>query len=145
VASQVLVYRVAGHAYAVPIADVIETMRALPLKYIAGAADSVLGMSIIRGIATPVIDAGRLFGERPTAAERLITLRVGSRVVALAVDEVVGVRSIEAGQAPAPVLGAGSRSLEQIAMLDGELLLVLQRSVVISDELLATLTRATDA
>jgi light-regulated signal transduction histidine kinase (bacteriophytochrome) len=46
----------------------------------------VCGLSIIRGTPAPVVDIGLLLGEQPTRADRLVAIRVGKRIVALAVD-----------------------------------------------------------
>jgi purine-binding chemotaxis protein CheW len=140
-----LLFRAAGRAYALPVAHVIETMRALPLEKIAGAVEPILGMSIIRGAPTPVIDGGVAFAHSPSTAARLVTLRVGDRTVAIAVDEVIGVRALnhEAMQFTPRVLhGAAGGALDRVGTLDGELLLVLEATRIVSTELLETLDAA---
>jgi purine-binding chemotaxis protein CheW len=98
-ADVVLVCRVGGWLCALPIAQVEETMRPLPVEPLAAVPAFVLGLSIIRGVPTPVVDTGALLGarDRPRPS-RLVVLRLqdGDRKVALAVEAVLGVRTIPA-------------------------------------------------
>jgi purine-binding chemotaxis protein CheW len=91
-----LVCRLATRLCALPLENVAETMRPLPIEPLAGMPASVLGLSVIRGQPVPVIEAARLFDETGPEPQRFITIRIGGRLVALAVDSVLGVRSIEA-------------------------------------------------
>ncbi|HEY2744390.1 MAG TPA: chemotaxis protein CheW, partial [Polyangia bacterium] len=89
-----IVARVGARLCAVPLTHARETMRMLPIEPLAGAPPFVLGLAIIRGQAVPVIDLGALIGGGGAPA-RLITLNVGERSVAIAVDAVVGVQRLE--------------------------------------------------
>ena len=75
--SQTLVVRVCTRLCAVPLAHVVETMRPLPVERIAGMPSFVRGVSIIRGVPTPVVDLGVVLGTPGEAAERFVTLRLG--------------------------------------------------------------------
>jgi purine-binding chemotaxis protein CheW len=104
---------------------VIEVMRPLPLERVADTRDFVLGMSVVRGEAVPVVDAGRLLdGRAATSGGRLVTLRIGRRRIALCVDDVLGVRAIpeEALREVPPLLGAASETRVALGALDGRLL-----------------------
>lgn len=127
-----LLVRAAGQLCAIPIAHVIETLRPLPVRPIQAVDDSVLGVSIIRGTPTVVIDASRLFGA-PATPRRLVTLRTGSRVVALAVEAVIGVRELAADSLQALPALLAARSLEAIGAADAELLVVLGASYLVPD------------
>jgi purine-binding chemotaxis protein CheW len=120
---------------------VIETMRPLPCNALLGVEPPVLGMSIIRGVATPVLDGGMLLGHAPTVGGRYVTVRAGSRTVAIAVDEVVGVRTLTDGMLDElpPLARAAGDAFEQIGLLDGELLVVLRGARLVPDAILATL------
>jgi len=87
-----LIVGLEGCFCAVPITHVIETMRPLPVEPISGVPSFVQGISIIRGIPTPVVDLGAILGTPGERPERFVTLRVGDRQVALSVNAVVGVR-----------------------------------------------------
>jgi purine-binding chemotaxis protein CheW len=57
-----LVVGVKGRLCAVPLTHVIEIMRPLPVEPISDVPLFVQGVSIIRGIPTPVVDLGALLG-----------------------------------------------------------------------------------
>lgn len=115
-----------GTLAALPVDCVLETMRPLEIEAIAGAPSFVLGAAVVRGRATPVIDAAELFGSTAEAS-RWIAIRVGGRDVVLAVHSVVGVQALDlAGAAPPPLLARAARAaISELAALDGELLAVL--------------------
>ena len=138
-----LLCRVHTRLCALPLAQVIETMRPLPIEPIADAARFVCGVAVIRGVPVPVVDAARLLGteEEPHPA-RFVTLRTGTRRIALAVTGVLGIRAIpdEAVQQLPPLLrDAGADVVAAIGRLDSELLLVLRSLRIIPNELWATI------
>jgi purine-binding chemotaxis protein CheW len=108
---------------------VSETMRPLAVEHLAGMPSFVAGVAIVRGVPTPVIDAGRLLGiaDAPRAS-RFVALRVGDRRAVMAVDAVLGVRSLlpEALEELPPLLrDASSDVIARIGTLDADLLVVL--------------------
>lgn len=132
-----LVCRARALLCALPVARVIETMRPLPVEPLAGAPPFVRGLSIIRGAPVPVVDAGSLLGagggERWT---RYVALRCGERRVALAVEEVVGVRTLSPevlGDLPPLLDAAGAEIVSRVGTLDARLLLVLQEARLVPD------------
>ena len=131
-----LVCRSGGRALAVPLQHVAETMRPLATEPLAGAPAFVVGVSLIRGAPTPVVDVAALFGGvSATAATRFVTLRAGARHVALAVDAVVGIRAIDRAtiEAVPPLLAeAAAELVEAMGRLDAELLLVLRGARVLT-------------
>jgi purine-binding chemotaxis protein CheW len=140
-----LVCRVGMRLCALPLSQVIETMRPLPLEPFAGTPQFVKGLSIIRGTAIPVVDAGRLFGEPDTAAERLVTVDVGNRHLALAVDGVIGVQdfAVESlDDLPALVREAAGDIVSAIGVLDGDLLLLMGSARIVPEALIAALGEA---
>src|SRR6185295_1225682 len=74
---------------ALPLDHVTETLRPLPIQPVPVAPPFILGLSVIRGEPVPVVDLGRLMGfpEEPRI-RRLVSVRVGSRRAALAVEAV---------------------------------------------------------
>jgi purine-binding chemotaxis protein CheW len=97
----------------------------------------VTGVSVIRGAAVPVLDAGALFGSAaPSAPARFVVIRTGGRRLALAVEGVVGVREIRGAalQALPSILGEASHeTVAAIGTLDAELLVVLRAARILPE------------
>ncbi len=127
---RVLICRVGRRSCALPIDAVIETMRPLPIEPMADAHPSVLGVSVIRAKPTVVVDLARLLEADAGTPARFVTIRTGPRTVALAVEEVVDVRTIEpaALQALPPLLAGGHAVVASLGATDRELLVVLEAS-----------------
>jgi len=129
----------------VPISGVIEVMRCQPVVAISNLPRFVMGVSIIRGDRVPVVDLCELLGAagEQTGRTRLVTVRVGSRVVALAVDSVTGIREFERNllaNVPPLLACAHPEALAAIGLLDRELLMVLDESRMVPDEILAEMS-----
>lgn len=105
-----LVARIATALWAIPIAHVVETLR--PLAFGPADHEIFVGNSVIRGIATPVLDGGTLLGAS-SVPTRCVVLRFGEERRGVLVDEVVGVRTIAAaalgGYPGLPQTAAGER------------------------------------
>ena len=98
----------------------------------------VRGVAVIRGVPVPVVDAASVLEERAACSphpSRFVALKTGGRRVALAVDEVLGVKEIRSTNlAELPPLLAGARErTAAMAILDNELLLVLQSARFVPD------------
>jgi purine-binding chemotaxis protein CheW len=133
-----LVYRAGAQLCAVPLDCVVEVMRALPVKPVSGGPPYVCGVCIIRGEPVAVVDTGVLVGNRPTAFERLITVRTGSGTVALAAEAVLGICAIGAeklSQLPPLLRGAAAETIAAIGTLDAELLFVLRTALIVPEGL----------
>jgi purine-binding chemotaxis protein CheW len=140
--SLALVCRVRSTLCALPLSSVIETLRPLPIEPLGGAPPFVCGVSIIRGEPMPVVDGGLLIGVGQARATRLVTLRVGARSVALAVDAVLGVRSFEAAGLrglPPLLREAASTTVAALGSLDQELLVVLESGRLVPEQVFAGL------
>lgn len=125
---------------ALPLRDVIETLRPLPIEPLAGAPSYVCGLSILRGAPVPVVDLGLLLGAEQVQATRLVALRVGVRSAALAVGAVLGVRTLDADSALPPLLKqAGQGAIQTLGSLDRELLLVLEGARLVPEHVYALL------
>lgn len=132
-----LICRVQARLCALPLAHVVETMRALPVEAVAGAPHFVPGLALIRGAPVPVVDTARLLGAQDGCANRFVIVTAGERRVALAVDDVLGVRAVPAGSLhPLPALlhEAGGDVVAAIGLLDAELLLVLRSTRLLPDD-----------
>lgn len=135
----------AGRVCALPMAHVRETMRPLPVERFPGAPEFVLGVSVIRGRAVPVVDLSLLLGAaRPeSAARRFVTLRLEPRDVALSVSDVLGVGELDPGQLsalPALVDSARAELIEALGTLDARLLRVLRAASILPESTWAALS-----
>ncbi|MEO8904480.1 MAG: chemotaxis protein CheW [Polyangiaceae bacterium] len=126
-----------------PLEHVIETLRPLPLSPFDGMPPFVSGLSVIRGAPVPVVDLGRLLGnERSAARGRWVLARAQGRRVALAVEQVIGVRGLSMPSLIAlpPLLGEASAELvSQVGALDTRLLLILESGRVLPESVWASL------
>jgi purine-binding chemotaxis protein CheW len=126
-----------SHQFALPVPHVIETMRMLPIKSLAGAPPMVRGICIIRGAPTPVVDSALMFNEPPAQCERLVTVRTGKRTVAFATQAVLGVQVISADALQRlPPLLSNVQTIAAMRALDGELVFLLQIARIVPDDVL---------
>jgi purine-binding chemotaxis protein CheW len=143
-----LLCRTGDRLLAVPVANVVETMRPLPVESFPGINRFVLGVSKIRGAVVPVIDVGGLTGDGGISAGvpgRFVTLAFDGRTVALAVDAVIGVRTLDDAildDLP-PLLDSVDReNLSAIGILDAHLLVVLDSSHLVPESVWTSLTES---
>jgi purine-binding chemotaxis protein CheW len=137
-----LVTRVGAVICALPIEDVVEIMRPLPVEQIGRAGDPALaaidGVAMIRGAPVPVVDARTLLGiaASPEPTGRFVVVRSASRRIALAVDAVIDVRRIDRAALSRlpPLLEAANRaSVAAIGSHDEGLLVVLEAARLLPD------------
>jgi len=132
-----LICRSAGHLCALPLERVREIMRPLPLERTAGHKPGgpgfVLGAAVVRGAVVPVVSLSGLLGvDNAPPAGRYISLRLGERHAALAVESVEGIRELQAPGAIAPLLGAVEHeAVKAVAAHDAELLFVLEAAKLV--------------
>ena len=129
---------------ALALRDVKETMRPLPVEPLAGAPPFVRGLATIRGFPTPVVDVGRLLSPSESSITpklsaslaRFVSLELGERKAALAVDAVLGVRSVPSGvllNIPPLLQEACASMISVVGVLDARLLLVLETARLVPD------------
>jgi purine-binding chemotaxis protein CheW len=139
-----LISRTHSWLCALPIASVRETMRPLPCEPLAQMPPFLLGVSIIRGAAVPVINVASLLGfSDPAQFRRIVTLKVGERAIALAVEEVVGIRAIALGSEQTPPLlhRVAEDAVSAIATLDQQLLYVLESACLVPESVWQSMTQ----
>ncbi|MEI9850835.1 MAG: chemotaxis protein CheW [Sphingomonas sp.] len=138
-----ILFRARSLLCALPIGLVQEVMRPLPAEPLAAAPGFVVGVSLIRGAAVPVVDAGALIGAREAPAfTRYLTLRAGEGSVALAVEAISGIRDLPPAsmrRLPPLLRDAGAEMLSTLGALDAELLRVLKLARTVTDRILAAL------
>jgi purine-binding chemotaxis protein CheW len=89
--------RVAGEAYAFPVADVLEIADYGEVARVPGAPAAILGVRNLRGQVLPVVDLASVLGLSPgLAAERIVVAESGGRRAGLAVDSVDDVEELSA-------------------------------------------------
>ena len=112
---------------ALPLTHVREIMRPLPVTPAGSGGDRRTGYATIRGIATPVVEAALLLGAS-VRATRVVALTSGSRQIALAVEDVLGlIQLCNASGSQLPLFDARVASLGAIDPALPGLLLTMQR------------------
>jgi purine-binding chemotaxis protein CheW len=112
-------------------------MRPLPVEFVASAPAFVSGVTLVRGAPVPVVDLAALLhinsASQPT---RFVTVRTGRRSVVLAVEVVVGIRSLDStllSDLPPLLQEAPEDFVTALGGLDSELLLVLQTACLVPE------------
>ena len=142
----VLLVRVAGAICGLTVSDVIETMRPLPVEPLANMPDFMRGIALIRGAAVPVIELAAVFDARSSSrTARFVTIRVGERCIALAVESVIGVAELGEHRfegLPPLLKNARSDAIQAIGTLDAELLVLLRASRLVPEAVWKNLDRS---
>ena len=131
-----LVFRAGSLLCALPLDEVVETMRPLETHPLAGTPGFVLGISVLRGVPTPVIDVARLLAGVAGDVERYVAVRTERGPVALAIGTVLGIQATDAGPAEAhpSLLGGSHRLVAGVGTLGSEPMLLLQSMRAVPDE-----------
>lgn len=96
----VVVVRIDAGRYAFRLEDVVEVQRMVAVLPLPDAPPVVEGIIDVRGRIVPVLDVRSRFGHpprRPSPGDRLVLARAGGRDVALRVDDVLGIQTIDHG------------------------------------------------
>lgn len=120
-----LCVRAASFTCALPLADVVETMRPLPVKSLRGAPFHVLGLALVRGQPSVVVDVSLLLGGQAAApAHRFVSLRTEGQPMVLAVEAVLGIRHVDLDSMQPMPRGLGSHTASRgLGTLDQSLIL----------------------
>ena len=92
----------------------------------------------MRGTPVPVVDAGLLVGQASTQSGRLISLKVGDRRIALAVDAVLGIRRFDTDtfrQLPPLLRDVAGETLAAVGARDAELMFTLRAARIVPGDL----------
>lgn len=132
-----LICRCGSLLCALALEHVMESMRPLPVSPVPAMPSFLLGLAIIRGSATPVVHVALLMGEaEPVAPTRFVSMKMGARTAAFAVDSVVGIRALKrelVQEIPILLQKVESGGVAAITLLDTELLLVLESARIIPE------------
>lgn len=140
---QLVLCRVAGHVYGIELGTVREIIPARRATRLPGASAHVSGLVNVRGTIVTVIDLGiRLAPDARAAAARggeagsIVLIEHGTKLVGVAVDEVLDVRrevDLELGtEAESLVRG---RAVRAVGRLDGEVIALLDIHDIIAQVL----------
>lgn len=113
---------------ALPLGEVVEVMRPLPLQPVGGGLPFLAGISVVRGQARPVVDLAALLAVASPPAERFVCLRTGDRRLILAVGGVRGIRRFdeaELAELPPLLREAHGDYADRLALVDGDAAVVL--------------------
>ncbi|MBI5411306.1 MAG: purine-binding chemotaxis protein CheW [Nitrospirae bacterium] len=102
---RLVVFDLEGQRYGLPLEAVERVLSMVAVTPLPQAPAIVLGVVNLRGAVVPVLDIRRRFGAPPRAygpAAHLIVARTSRRIVALPVDEVLGVNAVAAKAVTAP-------------------------------------------
>jgi purine-binding chemotaxis protein CheW len=135
-AALALVFRAGSLLCALRLDEVIETMRPLPTRPLAGTPPYVPGITIVRGVPAPVLDVARLLAGEAVGTARFVAVRTEHGPVAFATGPVLGVRPTPPA-GPAAYPGVSSRLVAGVGMIGAEPLLLLQSLRVVPDEVWA--------
>lgn len=136
-----LLFRAGPQLCAIDLGQVVETMRPLHVRPVAGTPDAVSGVCVMRGVPVPVLDVGVLLSGARADVSRFVAVRGEQAPVALATGPVVGIRPVTAdptterlrdalGGSAAVVSGIGTDGTEPLLLLDGSAVLaVVARAV----------------
>jgi purine-binding chemotaxis protein CheW len=136
-----LVFRAGPLLCALRLDEVIETMRPLANQPIAGTPAFVIGICIMRGIPTLVIDVARLLGDATAEVSRFISVRTERGPVAFATGAIEGVRTVSAQStqySPALLGDAAGRLIAAVGTIDAAPVLLLPTMRLVPDEVWAT-------
>ena len=132
-----LVFR-AGPLYcALPLDEVVETMRPLPTRPLAGTPPYVRGLTILRGAPSPVIDVTRLLTGVDGDVARYVAVRAGRGPVACATGTVLGVQHVEVEPPEGPsalFTGATKALIAAVGTIGTDPLLLLRSIRAVPDE-----------
>ena len=143
--TSILVVKAGLRRCALRISDVIETMRPLPTEPVRESPIFIRGLSIIRGAPVPVVDLAMLLGDSaPAEVFRFVSMRVGKRRLALALREVLGLRTLEDSllEGMPPLLCEKNSMLDAVGVLDSEFVLLLGTARIIPDDAWAALEKS---
>jgi purine-binding chemotaxis protein CheW len=131
-----LVFRAGQLLCALRLDEVIETMRPLAVRPLAGTPAFVRGVTIMRGVPTPVVDVARLLGGEQAEVARFVAVRTERGPVAFATGTVLGIRpaTADTGARHATLIGSSGALVAGVGTLDAEPLLLLQSMRVVPDE-----------
>ncbi|HJU90094.1 MAG TPA: chemotaxis protein CheW [Gemmatimonadaceae bacterium] len=133
---QLVMFRLGERPYAIQLSVVREIIPHRAGTRVPGAPSFVPGLINVRGTIITVVDLGmRLHGESSSRAEgSIVLIERGSRVVGMAVDEVLDVVRVAESELEPPA--PGTESVQAAARVGGAVVMVLNLEEIVSHVLL---------
>lgn len=114
--------------YALPLAAVRRVVRMVEVTPLPKAPEVVLGVIDVQGNILPVVSIRKRFGlaeSEGSLSDQLVVADMGTRVVALVVNSVIGILEATAEEiTEAQTIIPGAQYVEGIARLQGEILFI---------------------
>jgi len=124
--ARVLVFRMGDERFGIPLSDVHEVLDAQPIQRVPDAANTVLGVTSIRGALTTVYDVRTLLSSGGTVDGALLVFDRGDRRIAVAIDDVFDATLVESGELlPVPRRAASDGLLSGMLRRGSDLVAVL--------------------
>lgn len=137
---KVVVFMLHEQVYGIDIESVIEIIKMESITKVPGTPDFVEGVINIRGKVIPVLDLCKRMNmpkSEVSASTRVIIVEAGGVTVGMLVDAVSEVLSFPASsvEPPPPIIADSSiDALKGIALVDGQLIILLDLAKVLYDE-----------
>ncbi|MDI6871737.1 MAG: chemotaxis protein CheW [Bacillota bacterium] len=134
---QLVVFNLAGEDFGVPIAQVREIIRLVPITAIPKAPPSVLGIINLRGKIIPVISLRQRFGfpkETNDDATRIVVSELKGEIAGFVVDAVTEVLRLDEAAIDLPpesASGVDAAFIKGVAKIDERLVIVLDLEKVL--------------
>lgn len=131
--AELLAFRLGRERFAFDVRALDEALDAPAIDRVAGSDASILvGLVRLAGRTVSVFDAGRLLGAGATQGGHVLVMRSGSRRIALLVDEVDDVVTLDLGAIKPPPFDAADDLLLGVTWGDGDLTSILDARALIS-------------
>lgn len=142
VARRTLLFRVGSAVYGCDIDDIREIVPFRPATRLPGAPGYVAGLINLRGTIVTVLDLGRLLdAKRERVAENssimLVSIPGSSRLVGVAVEEVMDVRVVGTSADDVIADSAGNDAVRGLAHVDGGTVILLDIHSLVRQVLLS--------
>lgn len=117
-----------GELFGVPLREVVEISKLLPIVPVPFSPKFVLGVINVRGEIIPVIDLKTILKlNKGTEEERVVLVESNKGKVGILVDKVVGVVRVEEERLePNPMVGRYSEFIRNVAQLPEGLICILE-------------------
>jgi purine-binding chemotaxis protein CheW len=130
---ELLVVRIGGERFAVPLEAVDELVESPQLRTVPGAPDALLGLFTLGDATLPLYSPSAILGAEPLGEKVALVMRGGRARVALAVDDADDVISVSLAEVlDAPRTGHHDDIVLGIIWRDGELLTLLDARAVVA-------------
>ena len=142
---QIVVLELGNEFYGIEVGHIQEIVRLQPTRSVLDAPDIIEGVTRLRDTVLPVVDLRRCLGASDEAASshgRLVVTDVGSKAVALVVDGVSEILTVQPEdiELPDSLTASESGLILGVAKMDGRLIVILDPYTLVPAQPLVTET-----